>query len=315
MIFPLLAIARNTFVEVLRIPAFGIVVILTLALYALSPFLVMFSFRGEANQILMDSGVSTLLLSGWVLACLGASNVVRREIEERTTLILLSKPVSRDVFLVAKFLGVFGSLTLVSYLFTLALMLAARQQPATSVNHPTDWPVVVGGLGGLFAAILGAGLRNYFSGRPFSSSFIGIAAITLTAGFLLAACFDRDWQLQSFADGFNPLLIKASLLSLCAVAVLASFAVSVSVWLSSGGSFVSTALLFLAGLWAVSFSESWKIGLFFVPNFQVFWVGEVFYHAEPALPLNYLALSFCYAVAFVAAFLAVGGWALRRKGL
>ena len=58
--------------------------ILTFALYALSPFLVMFSFRGEANQLLMDSGVSTLLLSGWVLACLGASNVVRREIEEQT---------------------------------------------------------------------------------------------------------------------------------------------------------------------------------------------------------------------------------------
>ena len=94
---PFLAVARNTFFEVIRQPAFAVVFVVTLASYAASPGLAILTLGDEA-QLLKDFGLSTLLLSGFVLTCLAAGNVVRREIDERTTLTLLAKPISRDIF-------------------------------------------------------------------------------------------------------------------------------------------------------------------------------------------------------------------------
>lgn len=314
-ITPLLAIARNTYLDAIRIPAFGLVVMGTLAAYALSPLLAMFSLRGEANQLLKDFGVSTLLLAGWVLTCLASSHVVRREIDERTTLVVLSKPVSRGLFLTAKFAGVAAAVLQSSYLFTLALLLAARQQPATSVHHPTDWPVLVGGLGGLLSGAALAGVRNFLKGRSFSSSLVCITTPTLTAGFLLALFFDRHWQFQVVAGGFDPLIPLAVILSLGALMILAAFSVATSVWLSPGGTFAGSALFFLAGLSVAALPDGWRRLLFFLPDFQIFWVGEVFYRSDPRLPPGFIALSLGYAALYAAAYLAAGSWLLRRRPL
>ena len=315
MISPLVAIARNTFIEVIRQPAFGIVVIVTLIMYALSPFFALFSL-GEEASMLKDFGTSTLLLSGWVLTCLGASHVVRREIELRTTLTLLSKPVSREVFLVAKFLGVVAAVALATYIFALALLLAVRQGPVGSRHDEViDWPVLVGGLGALLLTLLGAGLRNFLARRSFSSSTVMLGALFLSLGFLVASLFDPGWSLQVFGGGFDDLVARAALLAFLVLAILAAFAVSVSVWFGRGGALALTALLFIAGLYVASRPGAWNPGRFFLPDFRFFWAGEVFYRQGGALPSGYVATCALYALCYVVVFLALGSWSFRRKGL
>ncbi|MCZ6794300.1 MAG: hypothetical protein O7J95_11875 [Planctomycetota bacterium] len=311
----LLAMASITLTEVLRQPAFGIVVLVTLFTYALSPLFALFSLGAESS-VLKDFGTSTLLLSGWVLTCLAASHVVRREIELRTTLTLLSKPISRELFLMAKFLGVVGAVALAIYVFTLALLLAARQGPLGA--HPglsVDWPVLVGGPGAVLLALLVAGLRNFLGGHSFSSSSIGLSAVFLSAGVLLAACFDPGWAPQALAGGFDPRLVAAALLSFLALVVLGGFAVSVSVWIGRGGTFALTAALFVAGLSLTSLSPAARLGLLVVPEFQFFWIGELFYLPEGELPAGHLASCAGYAAGYVVFYLALGSWGFRHKGL
>jgi len=310
----LLAIARHSFLEVVRQPVHGVVVVVTLVTYAVSPRLAMFSLGGELS-LLKDFGSSTLLLSGWVLACLGASHVVRREIETHTTLTLLAKPVSRETFLAGKFLGVSLAVTLSVYLFLLALLLTARQGPVLSPRFEFDWPVLAGGLGAFLIALLGAVLRSYVWGRSFTSSLTGLTAVTLTAGFALAAAFDAHWTPQPFGAGFDFDLARAAVLSLCSLIVLVAFAISVSVWIGSGGTFFLTALLFLVGLSVSSLPEPWRTGLTLVPDFQVFWVGDLFYLEGGSLPISYLGGSCMYALVYVLAFLTLGGIAFRIRSL
>jgi hypothetical protein len=313
MISPLFAIARNTFTEVIRQPAYGVVVLATLAAHALSPALALFSLGEEAGA-LKEIGLSTLLLAGLVLSSLAASSVVRRELELRTTLTLLSKPVGRTTFLFAKFLGVAAALALASYLFLLALLLAARQGPPVTIHHPIDGPVLSGGLTGLFLALLGAAARNCLAGRPFSSSFAGFAAWTLSAGFLLAAFLDRDWAPQPFGAGFDPLLLGGAALAYLTIAVLAAFAVSVSPWVGRGGTFALTACLFLAGLAA---GQEGGAGLLrrLLPDFRSLWIGELLYGQTVELSWGFLAGGSLHALAHATAYLFLGSWAFGKRSI
>ena len=98
-----LAIAVATCRELVRQPAYAALVILTLVAYSLAPQLASFALLGE-RSLLADFGVSMLLVSSWLLVAFGASSVVRREIESRTTLTVLSTPVTRFGFVAGKFL-------------------------------------------------------------------------------------------------------------------------------------------------------------------------------------------------------------------
>lgn len=313
MIAKSVAIARHTYLELVRQPASCFVTLLTLVAYAFGPRLAMFALD-EESRLLAEFGASTILLAGWILVSLGASNVVRREIESRTTLTLLAKPVSREVFLLGKFLGVAAFLAVPTYLFTLALLFAHRQGPLIQ-RVPVDWPVLIGGGGGLGAAIVLATLRWARRERSFSASVLGFSVAGLSAGFLLAGFLGPQGSPQPFGRGFDLVIPGAALLAFLALAVLGAFAVSVSVWTGRGGTLVLTAVVFVLGLRVGELPETWRRLLFFLPDFRLFWAGELFYRDAAGLPLAYLLLAALEALAYVTGFLALGMWALSRRGL
>lgn len=315
---PELAVARNTFTEVLRQPAFTVVVAATILAYAASPWLAMFSLGEEEDlNLLKDFGLSTLLVSGLALACLAASGVIRREIELGTTLTLLAKPVSRERFLVAKFLGVAAALLLAMVLFTFALLLAARHGPALGAHHGSphvDWTALAGGLGAFILALLGGALANFLLGRSFCSATLYLAPCTMSIGFLLAAICGRGEGAGNAAAIVDPLLVKGAVLAMLGVTVLASFAVSVSVWLGRGGTLGCTAGLFVVGL----LGDHGGVGgavLALLPDFRLFWVGELFYLGRQELPSTYLLECAGYGAAYVAIFATIGSLGFRWKPL
>jgi ABC-type transport system involved in multi-copper enzyme maturation permease subunit len=114
-----LTIARATAKEAIRQPAFFVMAVLAGALLIFTVFVPYFTF-GEDMKMYKDTGLTTISFFCMLLALLTASSTVADEIEGKTAITLLSKPINRRQFIVGKFLGIeLGVLVLYVILGTL----------------------------------------------------------------------------------------------------------------------------------------------------------------------------------------------------
>ena len=116
------AIARTTTKEALWQPVFYVVLAVAVFGLLLFPFLPYNTF-GEDIKMIKDTGLTWIMVWSIVLALWTASVSVADEIEGRTALTLLSKPVGRRSFIFGKFLGIVGAVTILFILLG-ALFLA-----------------------------------------------------------------------------------------------------------------------------------------------------------------------------------------------
>src|ERR671914_1913806 len=98
------AIARNTFREAVRDRVLYNLVIFVLVLTAAAIFIGELS-GGQERKIIVDLGLSAMLLFGVFIAIFVGVGLVYKEIERRTIYAIFSKPVGRGEFLVGKYLG------------------------------------------------------------------------------------------------------------------------------------------------------------------------------------------------------------------
>jgi hypothetical protein len=99
------AVALAAFREGLRQPLFWLITIGGIILLAVSAVIPYFTF-GEDHLMLKDIGNDAIMLLAVLFGTLTASLSVSEEIEGRTAVTLMSKPVSRRQFLLGKFLGI-----------------------------------------------------------------------------------------------------------------------------------------------------------------------------------------------------------------
>jgi len=195
------AIVRNTFTQTIRQPIFALLILLTFAVLVLDLPLAGWtmgsSYHETDQKMLIELGLSTLLISGLLISAFSASGVLSREIEDKTALTVIAKPVSRWLFVLGKFVGVAGAVIVAYYLCSLAFLLTVRHRVMPAASDPYDWPVIVLGLTalGLTFAIATAG--NFLFGWTFASAAVmsGVVCFTLTAatvGFL-----GKGWQVVS----------------------------------------------------------------------------------------------------------------------
>ena len=100
-----LTIALATAKEAIRQPAFFVLAGLAGPLLIVSIFVPYFTF-GEDIKMYKDTGLTTISFAGLLLALLTASSSVAEEIEGKTAVTLLSKPINRRQFIIGKFLGI-----------------------------------------------------------------------------------------------------------------------------------------------------------------------------------------------------------------
>jgi ABC-type transport system involved in multi-copper enzyme maturation permease subunit len=100
-----LTIARATAKEAIRQPAFFVMAVFAGALLIFTVFVPYFTF-GEDMKMYKDTGLTTISFFCMLLALLTASSTVADEIEGKTAITLLSKPINRRQFIVGKFLGI-----------------------------------------------------------------------------------------------------------------------------------------------------------------------------------------------------------------
>jgi len=99
------AIAHTTAKEAWAQPLFWVALALGAVLLLVFPFIPYYTL-GEDVKMIKDSGLALITVLSIILAVWTASVSVADEIEGRTALTLLSKPVGRRQFILGKFLGV-----------------------------------------------------------------------------------------------------------------------------------------------------------------------------------------------------------------
>lgn len=129
-------IARNTFLEAVRQKFFNVLVVLSIAMIVSANFFRQFDFGSSELKFIADFGMGAVLLFGSILSVVVTAQLFFSEIENRTALTMLAKPVHRWEFIVGKFLGVF--LVLFAFvglmMFLLGCVLYMRESSLMETN-------------------------------------------------------------------------------------------------------------------------------------------------------------------------------------
>ncbi|MFN0056599.1 MAG: ABC transporter permease subunit [Planctomycetales bacterium] len=98
-------IARAAAKEAIRQPIFALLLAVSILLLVLNTFIPFFSL-GDDIKMLEICGLATMLICGMLLSIWTSSMSIADEIEGKTAMTLLSKPINRRQFIVGKFVGI-----------------------------------------------------------------------------------------------------------------------------------------------------------------------------------------------------------------
>ena len=128
-------IARTTFWEVINSPLFvvlALVGIVAVVILGVIPYFTLVLV--DDVKMFKDVAASMTLFVALLLAVLSASKVIDEEIENKTMLTLLSKPVLRGQIILGKFLGVCAAVAVVIGICGLIIMIFAWIRPVWDRN-------------------------------------------------------------------------------------------------------------------------------------------------------------------------------------
>lgn len=98
-------IARATTKEAIRQPLFFLLLIISGCILVVNTFIPFFTLEADV-KMLKECGLATLLISGALLAVWTAGTSITNEIEGKTAMTLLSKPINRRQFILGKYVGI-----------------------------------------------------------------------------------------------------------------------------------------------------------------------------------------------------------------
>src|ERR1051325_4483552 len=220
-----LTIATNAFMELVRQPIFLLLMTSTVAfeIFLATPYY--FAF-GDEPKLVKNSTLAVMLLAGLLGAVLSASASLAREIRAGTALAVLSKPVGRAQFLLAKYAGLVVALTLMTYVNLVAALIASRM--AFDAYGSTDMAALGIFAGGVLVAYGIGGFSNFFLRRAFvSDAFFALVAMVTVAAYLIFSFTKQRSSLGEMAT-VDWRLVPASVLILFALWILASLALACS---------------------------------------------------------------------------------------
>lgn len=228
-------IARTTFIESVRQPVYFVLVMLgglgILMVTWSTGFTLGYTEDGEVSgddKLLLDVGMATVFLVGTLLSGFIATSAVSREIENKTVLTVVSKPVPRAAVVLGKFVGValaIGAAVVITQLF---LLLAIEHGVQTAVWNKLDRPVIVLAFSALGLA-MGAGVwGNFFYGWNFTQTATLTLLPLIALAYALSLLFDKDWALQAISKDVKPLTTAAQGVLLLGILVMTAVAVAAS---------------------------------------------------------------------------------------
>ena len=247
MFTQLLAVSRNAFVESIRQPFYLACIVVIGMFVVLIPYLSAYTFDDD-NKLVTDITLSTLLTGGLVLAAFTASGVVNREIEKKTALTVITKPLPRPIFVLGKFLGVAGAILLAWWIWAFLQLLSLRQGAFSTAGTPWDLPVIIFGSAAILGA-LGVSLgANFFLNRHFGALFARWLAILLPIATLLVSPLNYRFALQNPLVSWDWPVLLAVFFILQASLLFVAIAVATSTRLGQVSTLAVMIVIFLMGL-------------------------------------------------------------------
>ncbi len=251
----ILTIARNTFVESIRQPIFFVLVMLCGVLQFFTTWGTGFSMgyteSGEVSgddKLQFELGLSTVFVCGMLLAALTATAVISREIENKTVLTVVSKPVARPSIILGKYLGVAASLLLAIVPMIIFLLMGLRHGVMTTAGDDPDQPVLLFSFLAIGLALLSAVWCNFFYGWYFSQTCMLVLAPAMFIAYILVLLVSKKWAWQHIGTDIKPQVLFACISMSLAIFVLAAAATAVSTRLGHVMTITVCIGLFLFGL-------------------------------------------------------------------
>jgi len=310
------AIGRTTFLQTIRQPIFGVLILVTFALLVMTLPLsgwTASSDDGRSDQKMMESiGLSTLMVNGLLISAFSAAAALGREIEDKTALTVIAKPVTRATFVLGKFIGVAGAVILAYYLCSLVFLMTVRHGVMPTVRNPFDWPVIVLGLSALGLAVLVALLGNLMYDWAFTSASIWAVTVLLSVSMAVIAFVGKEWRIVSFGQDIGGQLLVAMGLMLMAVVVFSAIAVAASTRLGQVMTLLVCFGIFILGSMYRSLFGPDTQDIFIarvlgavLPNLTTFYMLDAMMLDTP-IPAAYFLTALSYCVLYSAAVLALG---------
>ena len=305
-----ITIATNAFMELVRQPVFLLLMTASsvFEIFLATPYY--FAF-GDEPKLVKNSVLAVMLLAGLFGAVLSASASLAREIRSGTALAVLSKPIGRAQFILAKYAGLVMALTLLTYVNLVAALIASRMTFDTYSS--TDVAAVGIFSGGVVLAYALAGFSNFFLRRPFVSDAVFALLIMVTVAAFVIFQFTTQKQNSYDLSTVDWRLVPAGVLILFALWILAALALACSTRLDMIPTLAICSALFLVGLMSdYLFGRPAERGVWWgsvlytlVPNWQNFWLADALDSGKSTFHWGYVAKAFVYVVGYVGAALAV----------
>jgi ABC-type transport system involved in multi-copper enzyme maturation permease subunit len=305
-----LAIAFNAFMELVRQPVY-LLLLTSSAIFEVFLSCVQYFGFGDEPKLVKNSVLAIMFFSGLLGSVLTASSSVAREIRSGTALTVLSKPVGRAKFLLAKYAGVAAAILVMTYTNLLAALLASRM--AFDAYGGVELPALLVFSGSIASAYLIAAFSNFFLRRPFMSDAVLSVVIMETLGFVLINYIKKTSFFPDANIAIDWRVLPSGILILFALWILAAIAIACSTRFDTVPTLAVCSAFFLVGLMSdylfgrPAAAGSWWATLLYTitPNWQLFWMGDVI-NGDNGVPWRYVALAFTYVLGYAGAALALG---------
>jgi ABC-type transport system involved in multi-copper enzyme maturation permease subunit len=280
-------LAVATYGDITRRPLYYILLLSFALAVFFSRTLTLFSFYQEMNLV-REMGIATLTFWGFIVTIIVTGLIVTQELEDRTAVTLLSKPLRRHEFLLGKYLGLVlslipGMLFLAGVLFLTLWMMAEPHLPVYDRDVAENLRRGVGP----FATAWSVAWREFVV--PQGGVVLAGAALSFLQASLLAALA------VSFA-AFFPTVVSV------AATTLAFIVGNISSYMLA--SVETTGIAPLA--WAA------QAGTYLLPNFGYFNL-QTHFSEGTIISARYLGLSSVYAVLYVSAVFLVSCSLFRKR--
>ena len=280
-------LAAATYGDITRRPLYYILLFTFAVAIFGSKFLTLFAFYQEINMV-REMGMATITFWGFIIIVITSGLVVTQELEDRTAVTLLSKPIQRTDFLLGKFFGLVASLipgiiVLAAVLFLTLWMMSWPKLPI----HDVD-----------------LALRVKKGASPF------------------VACLQVTWEM--FVVKQSGVVLEGALLAFFQTTILAAAAVSFSAFFPNVVSVAATTLVFILGnvsSYMVASVENLKVGplsfagragSYLIPNLGYFNL-QMYFSEGKIISFRYLSLSFAYTALYVVAVFLVSCSLFRKR--
>ncbi len=276
---------------------------------------------GEGGRLARDSGLAFHLMFGLFISGYAACAALDRERKAGTTSAILSKPVTRGTFFLAKFFGVISVIAIFSICASTATLLAERAaiQFSTKTGFLIDYrtavtvlllPVGACGIGAWY------NLRKQRSFQSTTLIALPILMLTMTA---LCGFLTRNGEWNPYHPQLQWQILVSSTLITLGLTMLAAIALTLAVRLSLIPTiFICLSLLILGLSSDHAFGQytdnSWLAHLLYtlIPNWQNFWTADAIAN-DGIIPLSYIARSMLYCLLYTSGILTLGVVAFQHS--